>query len=100
MSHRAHMIGAGIGNLAAAVYLIRDGQWDGSNITIYGLETHGANDGQPVAEFAGEYGHSALKNSQGFLNRGGRRPAGDHRRGGGRCRLRHERQHHRQHVPW
>ena len=29
MSHRAHMIGAGIGNLAAAVYLIRDGSsWD------------------------------------------------------------------------
>jgi oleate hydratase len=66
------MIGAGIGNLAAAVYLIRDGQWDGSDITIYGLETHGANDGQPVADLAGEYGHSALKNSQGFLNRGGR----------------------------
>jgi oleate hydratase len=72
MSRHAHMIGAGIGNLAAAVYLIRDGKWDGSDITIYGLETHGANDGQPVADFAGEYGHSALKNSQGFLNRGGR----------------------------
>jgi oleate hydratase len=72
MSHHAHMIGAGIGNLAAAAYLIRDGEWDGSDITIYGLETHGANDGQPVADFAGEYGHSALKNSLGFLNRGGR----------------------------
>ena len=72
MSHHAHMIGAGIGNLAAAAYLIRDGKWAGPDITIYGLETHGANDGQPVADFAGEYGHSALKNSQGFLNRGGR----------------------------
>ena len=47
MSHRAHMIGAGIGNLAAAVYLLRDGQWDGSNITIYGRRPTGRLTGGP-----------------------------------------------------
>ena len=66
------MIGAGIGNLAAAVYLIRDGGWRGDQITILGLETHGANDGAAVKEFEGEYGHRPLGNSEGFLNRGGR----------------------------
>ena len=54
------MIGAGIGNLAAAVYLIRDGGWRGDQITILGLETHGANDGAAVKEFEGEYGHHPL----------------------------------------
>ena len=45
MTRKAYMIGAGIGSLSAAVYLIRDGGWDGSAITILGLDTHGANDG-------------------------------------------------------
>lgn len=72
MTRKAYMIGAGIGNLAAAVYLIRDGKWDGSQITIMGLETHGANDGAPVKDFESEYGHQALSNSRGYLNRGGR----------------------------
>ena len=45
------MIGAGIGNLAAAVYLIRDGGWRGDQITILGLDTHGANDGAAVKKF-------------------------------------------------
>ena len=61
MSHKAFMIGAGIGNLSAAVYLIRDGRWNGSDITIMGLDMHGANDGQAAAEFAKEYGHAALR---------------------------------------
>ena len=59
------MIGAGIGNLAAAVYLIRDGGWRGDQITILGLETHGANDGAAVKEFENEYGHRPLGNSEG-----------------------------------
>ena len=72
MTRKAHMIGAGIGSLSAAVYLIRDGGWDGSAITILGLDTHGANDGARVAEYETEYGHRALTNNAGFLNRGGR----------------------------
>ena len=72
MSHKAFMIGAGIGKLSAAVYLIRDDKWKGSDITIMGLEMHGANDGQAAADFAREYGHAPLRNSKGYLNRGGR----------------------------
>lgn len=34
-SRRAHLVGSGIGNLAAAAYLIKDGGFSGSNITIY-----------------------------------------------------------------
>lgn len=66
------MIGAGIGNLAAAAYLIRDGKWDGSQITVLGLDAHGANDGNTVAAFEREYGHRPLENKAGFVNRGGR----------------------------
>lgn len=72
MSHKAYMIGAGIGNLSAAIYLIRDGHWKGEDITIMGLETHGANDGQLAADFSKEYGHTKLRNDKGYLNRGGR----------------------------
>ncbi len=72
MARTAYMIGTGIGNLSAGAYLIRDGGWDGSQITMLGLETHGANDGAPTGDYASEYGHSPLANSRGFLNRGGR----------------------------
>src|SRR5512142_3215045 len=72
MSHKAYMIGAGIGNLAAGIYLIRDGGWDGSDITMFGLETHGANDGQTLAEFENEYGHGRFATNAGYVNRGGR----------------------------
>jgi oleate hydratase len=72
MTRKAYLIGAGIGSLSAAVYLIRDGHWDGSQITILGLEDHGANDGNRVAAYETEYGHKALSNKAGFLNRGGR----------------------------
>ncbi|WP_181762935.1 oleate hydratase [Rhodococcus spelaei] len=72
MSHKAHMIGAGIGNLAAAIYLIRDGGWDGEDITIMGLDMHGANDGESAATFQKQYGYTDLSNDRGFLNRGGR----------------------------
>lgn len=72
MSHKAYMIGAGLGNLSAAVYLIRDGKWAGADITLMGIDPHGANDGQAAAEFEAEYGYGRLGNSRGFLNRGGR----------------------------
>ncbi|WIY81718.1 oleate hydratase [Propionimicrobium sp. PCR01-08-3] len=72
MTSKAYMIGTGIGNLAAACYLIRDGGWEGSQITMLGLDTHGANDGAAAKDFEDEYGHEPLSNSEGFLNRGGR----------------------------
>ncbi|MDR2974268.1 MAG: oleate hydratase [Propionibacteriaceae bacterium] len=68
----AYMIGAGVGCLAAAVYLIRDGHWDGSQITIMGLDTHGANDGAVTSAYEGEYGNQRLADDAGYLARGGR----------------------------
>ena len=72
MTQHAYMIGTGIGNLAAAIYLIRDGSWQGQQITLMGLETHGANDGALAKDYQAEYGNNALKNSKGFLAKGGR----------------------------
>jgi oleate hydratase len=72
MTHKAYLIGAGIGSLSAAVYLIRDGGWDGSAITILGLDEHGANDGNAVSAYESEYGHAPLRNNAGYVNRGGR----------------------------
>ncbi|MYV04714.1 oleate hydratase [Furfurilactobacillus milii] len=72
MAQHAYMIGTGIGNLATGIYLIRDGGWHGDQITMYGLETHGANDGDTVTGYENEYGNKALKNSQGYLAKGGR----------------------------
>lgn len=74
MSQKAFMIGSGIGNLSAAFYLIRDAKWDGKQITIIGLDKHGANDGDTVDKFETEYGsgYGKLGNNKGFLNRGGR----------------------------
>ncbi|MHC5373930.1 oleate hydratase [Enterococcus sp. LJL120] len=69
---KALMIGTGIGNLAAGIYLIRDGGFQGSQITMYGLETHGANDGNTVAAYEDEYSNSALSNNRGYLAKGGR----------------------------
>lgn len=54
MSRKAYMIGTGVGNLAAAIYLIRDGHWQGQQITMFGLETHGANDGAAVSDYEHE----------------------------------------------
>ena len=69
---KAYMIGTGIANLAAGVYLIRDGGFDGSQITMMGLEKHGANDGAAVADYETEYGNQRLSNDRGFLAKGGR----------------------------
>ena len=32
---KVHLVGSGIANLAAAAYLIKDGDFDGANIKIY-----------------------------------------------------------------
>ncbi len=74
MAQKAYMVGSGIGNLTAAFYLIRDGKWNGDQITIIGLDKHGANDGNNVSNFEHEYGsgYQKLGNNKGFLNRGGR----------------------------
>ena len=69
---KAYMIGMGLGNLAAAVYLIRDGHWDGHQITMFGLDTHGANDGMPVKDYMHEYETVDLSKQVGYLARGGR----------------------------
>ena len=36
---KAHLVGSGIANLAAAAYLIKDGGFDGANINIYEEES-------------------------------------------------------------
>lgn len=41
---KAVMIGAGIANMAAAVYLIQEGHWNPEDITFYALDKHGSND--------------------------------------------------------
>ncbi|AMV62520.1 putative oxidoreductase [Pediococcus damnosus] len=69
---KAYMIGTGIGNLAAGIYLIRDGGWSGDQITMFGLEKHGANDGAKVTDYEKEYGNPKLGNSKGYLAKGGR----------------------------
>lgn len=72
MARKAYMIGTGVGNLAAGIYLIRDGHWQGNQITMFGLEKHGANDGAKVSDYEHEYGNQTLKNNRGFLAKGGR----------------------------
>ena len=72
MTRKAYMIGTGIGNLAAGIYLIRDGGFNGDQITMMGLEDHGANDGAAVKDYENEYGNQALSNNKGFLAKGGR----------------------------
>ena len=55
MKKKAIMIGAGLANMAAAVYLIQEGKWSGSNITFYALDKHGSNDGSAANEASEEY---------------------------------------------
>ncbi|MCM6821097.1 oleate hydratase [Pediococcus pentosaceus] len=72
MMEKAYMIGTGIANLAAGIYLIRDGGWSGNQITMFGLEKHGANDGAAVADYEQEYENQSLSNNRGYLAKGGR----------------------------
>ena len=71
---KAVMIGAGLSNMAAAVYLIQEGHWRGENITFYGADMHGANDGGETSDFSDEYWNKAhpLDNRTGYVARGGR----------------------------
>lgn len=47
---KAIMIGAGLSNMAAAVYLIQEGKWSGDQITFYALDNYGSNDGSPTQD--------------------------------------------------
>ncbi|MBW0263381.1 oleate hydratase [Lentilactobacillus parabuchneri] len=72
--NKAILIGAGLANMAAAVYLIQEGHWQGDQITFYSIDDHGSNDGSPANEAAGEYWNKVhpLENTKGFVARGGR----------------------------
>lgn len=71
---KAIMIGAGLANMAAAVYLIQEGHWQGNQITFYSIDDHGSNDGSAADEAADEYWNKnhPLDNTKGFIARGGR----------------------------
>lgn len=72
--NKAIMIGAGLANMAAAVYLIQEGKWRGEQITFYSLDDHGANDGAPTEDVTDEYWNKnhPLDNQKGYVARGGR----------------------------
>lgn len=71
---KAIMIGAGLSNMVAAVYLIQDGHWDGKDIKFYGVDMHGANDGGATTDFTNEYWNKnhPMENTTGYVARGGR----------------------------
>lgn len=60
--------------MAAAVYLIQDGKWNGKNITFYALDDHGSNDGSTMHAAKEEYWNKnhPTANHLGFIARGGR----------------------------
>jgi oleate hydratase len=72
--NKAIMIGAGLANMAAAVYLIQEGHWNGDQITFYSLDDHGSNDGAPTDETTDEYWNKEhpMANTKGYVARGGR----------------------------
>ena len=71
---KAIMIGAGLSNMAAAVYLIQEGHWQGDAITFYSLDDHGSNDGAPTDTTTNEYWNKnhPMENTKGYVARGGR----------------------------
>ncbi|TPR55065.1 oleate hydratase [Enterococcus sp. OL5] len=71
---KAIMIGAGLSNMAAAVYLIQEGKWQGEQITFYSLDDHGSNDGAPTGDVTDEYWNKnhPMENQKGYVARGGR----------------------------
>lgn len=71
---KAIMIGAGLSNMAAAVYLIQEGKWQGDQITFYSLDDHGSNDGAPTGDVTDEYWNKShpMENQKGYVARGGR----------------------------
>lgn len=74
IKHKAVMIGAGLANMASAVYLIQEGHWSGDSITFYGIDDYGSNDGSAASEQAGDYWNKnhPHANTAGFVARGGR----------------------------
>lgn len=74
LKNKAVMIGAGIANMAAAVYLIQEGHWRGEDITFYALDLHGANDGATASVAAEQYWNKnhPMENTKGYVARGGR----------------------------
>ncbi len=74
MKTKAIMIGAGLANMASAVYLIQEAHWNGDNITFYSLDDHGSNDGSVTTDQTDEYWNKnhPLSNTKGYLARGGR----------------------------
>ncbi len=74
LKNKAVMIGAGIANMAAAVYLIQEGHWRGEDITFYALDLHGANDGAAASVAAEQYWNKnhPMENTKGYVARGGR----------------------------
>lgn len=74
LKNKAVMIGAGIANMAAAVYLIQEGHWRGEDITFYALDLHGANDGAAASVAAEQYWNKKhpMENTKGYVARGGR----------------------------
>lgn len=72
--NKAIMIGAGLANMAAAVYLIQEGKWSGDKITFYSLDDHGSNDGSPLKDATDDYWNEnhPLENQKGYIARGGR----------------------------
>lgn len=71
---KAIMIGAGLANMAAAVYLIQEAHWPGQNITFYSLDDHGSNDGAATNDTTDEYWNREhpMENTKGYVARGGR----------------------------
>lgn len=71
---KAVMIGAGIANMAAAVYLIQEGHWKGDSITFYSIDDHGSNDGETYDVASKEYWNRDyhVDNTNGYVARGGR----------------------------
>ena len=68
------MIGAGLSNMAAAVYLIQEGKWSGDQITFYALDNYGSNDGSPTQDVKDDYWNKnhPMENQKGYIARGGR----------------------------
>lgn len=71
---KAVMIGAGLANMAAAVYFIQEAHWDGQAITFYSIDDHGSNDGAVTLDTVDEYWNKnhPMENNLGYVARGGR----------------------------
>lgn len=74
VKRKAIMIGAGLANMAGAVYLIQEAHWKGEQITFYSIDDHGSNDGSTATYAKGEYWNTdyPVENHTGFVARGGR----------------------------